>query len=172
MNDILNDLSGGDLRSEGNAESVARKVVNNGKLMDDLKIGLKEENKLIRGRVCMTLEIISRTHPEQIKELIEDLIDLARTDRTPQIRWHIAEIIPNIDLSSDEKKAFLPIMMDYLDDKSKIVRYCAIQALGFLEKNNKKIIIERIGQCKNITKSIDKIIDKTMERLSNQVHGK
>ncbi len=73
----------------------------------------------------------------------------------------------NIDLSLNEKKAFLPIMFDYLDDKSKIVKYCAIQAVGHLENNNKNEIIKKINQYKNISKSIDKIIDITKEKLSN-----
>ena len=167
MNDILNELSGGDLRSEGNSEKVANMIAKNNELMKYLKIGLKNEDKLIRGRVCMTLEIISRTHPDLINELIEDLIDLTTIDKTPQLRWHIAEIIPNIDLSLNEKKAFLPIMFDYLDDKSKIVKYCAIQAVGHLENNNKNKIIKKINQYKNISKSIDKIIDITKEKLSN-----
>lgn len=160
-------LSGGDLRSEGDSDKVAQLIIDNNKLIHDLKMGLKHNDKLIRGRVCMTMEIISRTHPELINDLTQDLINLASKDTTPQIRWHIAEIIPNINLSLKEKNDFLKIMFKYLDDNSKIVKYCAIQAIGYLVNDNNDLIIERLNKYIKISKSIDKIINKTIERLSN-----
>ena len=163
--EILNKLKGGDLRSEGKADEVAKLIVENESLLKDLIVGLSSDDKVLRGRVCMTLEIISRTNPELVERYIDDLIKLGSVDEVPQIRWHIAEIIPNVYLSQENKEQLIPILLKYLDDKSKIVKYCTIQALGFVGKLKKDIIIEKISQYKDVSKSIDKIIKKTIELL-------
>ncbi|MCD4670002.1 MAG: HEAT repeat domain-containing protein [Actinomycetia bacterium] len=163
--DILNKLKGGDLRSEGKADEAARQIVENESLLKDLVVGLSSDDKILRGRVCMTMEIISRTNPKLVEKYIDDLIKLGSIDKVPQVRWHIAEIISNIYLSQENKKQLIPILLKYLDDKSKIVKYCAIQALGFVGELKKDIIIEKISQYKDVSKSMGKIIKITTELL-------
>jgi hypothetical protein len=60
MKNILGKLSGGDLRSEGKAEEVAKEVIKNHGILAELLEGIKSKDKVIRGRTAMSLEIISR----------------------------------------------------------------------------------------------------------------
>ena len=132
MRKILEKLDDGDLRSEGKAEEVAQEIISDPLLLDEMKEGLKSDNKVIRGRVCMTLEILSRTHPDLLADILSPLIELGITDTVPQVRWHIAEIFGNVQIPDDRIDQVVRILLDYLEDKSKIVKYCSVQTLGIL----------------------------------------
>jgi hypothetical protein len=64
MNDLLRLLTGGDLRSDGQANEVADFVMANPSRLNDLLDGLQDINDVVRGRTAHAIERISRTHPE------------------------------------------------------------------------------------------------------------
>ncbi len=168
MDELLDMLAGGDLRSEGKADEVALRVIANPDELGLLAKGLSHDKKLIRARTCMALEIISRTDPELLLDSISKLIDLASTERTPQARWHLAEIFTNTELTSDQVALVIPILLEYLSDKSKIVAYCSVMALGKLGRNSphSATIIESIKPLRYVSKSLAKRVDTAIEHLS------
>jgi hypothetical protein len=169
VNEILDRLSGGDLRSEGRAEEVALDVVNNPGLLAALTEGLHSEDKVIRGRTCMTMEVISREHPELLTATIRKLIALASRDTVSQVRWHIAEVFGNVPISDDDAEQIIPILL-----KSKIVKYCAVQTLGILGKRSprREDIVHRISGLGNESKGLAKAVAKTLENLGkNEDNG-
>jgi hypothetical protein len=167
--EILEKLSDGDLRSEGRAEEVAQEIIANPHLLNELTRGLRSENKVIRGRVCMTMEIISRQHPQLLADVLPQVIELAAIDAVPQVRWHIAEILGNVEISDDDIEKIVRILLEYLEDKSKIVKYCSVQTLGILGGKSalKDEIIARIGEQKNVSKSLSKIVTQALEELGS-----
>ena len=167
MNDILVKLSGGDLRSEGRAAEVAAEIIHNSDLLMELVQGLQSDDRITRARTCMTMEVISRDHPGLLKELILPLIELASMDAVPQVRWHIAEIFGNVAISDDDAEQIIPILLEYLRDKSKIVKYCAVQTLGILGKGSpsRKKIANEIVTLKNDSKSLNKVVTKALQYL-------
>lgn len=166
---ILERLSDGDLRSEGRAEEVAQEIIANPHLLNELTQGLRSENKVIRGRVCMTMEIISRQHPELLADVLPQVIELAAIDTVPQVRWHIAEILGNVEISDDDIEKIVRILLEYLEDKSKIVKYCSVQTLGILggKSSLKGEIVAKIGEQKNVSKSLSKIVTQALEELDS-----
>jgi len=70
MNGILEKLSGGDLRSEGKAEDVASEIIADPRLLADLVKGLSSDDKVIRARTCMTMEVISRDNPDLLIDVL------------------------------------------------------------------------------------------------------
>jgi HEAT repeat protein len=170
VNEILDRLSGGDLRSEGRAEEVALDIINNPGLLATLTEGLESENKVIRGRTCMTMEVISREHPDLLTGTIPQLIELASRDTVSQVRWHIAEVFGNIPVSDDDIEQIIPILFEYLSDKSNIVRYCAVQALGILGKGSsrRENIVHRISVLRNESKGLAKAVSKALENLGEE----
>ena len=50
MNPILKKLTGGDLRSEGKADEVAKQIIDNPALIPDLLSGLDSDDNLLRSR--------------------------------------------------------------------------------------------------------------------------
>jgi len=132
MNEILNRLTGGDLRSEGRAAEVAAQVIERPESLPDLAAGLTLDDRLIRARTCMSMEVISRTHPDLLRPLAPDLIRTAGRETVAQARWHLAEVFCRVTLAPDEAEEALSILLGYLEDKSRIVTFCAVQALGVL----------------------------------------
>lgn len=167
MNKILDNLSGGDLRSEGRAEEVAMEIVNKPGLLVDLTEGLLSDDKVVRARTCMTMEVISRDHPDLLIGTIPQLIELASNDTVAQVRWHIAEVLGNVPLSGHERERIIPILFDYLGDRSKIVKYCAVLALGVLGKGSSKKdkIVDTISLLKDESMSMAKAVRKALDDL-------
>ncbi len=170
MNEILDKLSGGDLRSEGRAAEVALEIIDNSSLLAALTEGLHSDDKVIRARTCMTMEVVSRERSDLLSSTIPQLIELASTDTVSQVRWHIAEIFGNVPVSDDDTEQIIPILFEYLGDKSKIVKYCAVQTLGILGKKSsrRKEIVSRISVLKNESKSLTKAVHKALENLGEE----
>lgn len=168
MDEILRKLSDGDLRSEGKSEEVAQEIIEDPRLLHDLARGLESQKKVIRGRVCMTMEIVSREHPGSLKDVLPQVIELAATDRVPQVRWHIAEILGNVEVPDGDVDRVIQILLGYLDDKSKIVRYCSVQTLGILghRSSRKDEIRNRIGEQKEVSKSLSRIVTQVLNDLA------
>lgn len=170
VNKITDKLSGGDLRSEGRAEEVALEVIANPSQLGALTEGLRSDDKVIRGRTCMTMEVISREHPDLLIKMIPRLIELASIDTVSQVRWHLAEVFGNATISGDDSDQIVPILIEYLSDKSKIVKYCAVQTLGIIGKSSSKRedIINRIGLLKDESKGLSKAVQKALDRLEKK----
>jgi HEAT repeat protein len=168
MNETLKQLSGGDLRSEGKATDVAAKVIQDPDLLADLLQGLRSEDKVVRGRTCATMEIISRDHAHLLEDTVPQLADLASADTVPQVRWHLAEIFANVPIPTDQAERIIPALITYLGDKSRIVKYCAVQALGVLGEKRpwREQIANQILALKDDSKSLNKAITKALQRLA------
>lgn len=168
MNETLKELSGGDLRSEGRAAKVAAKVIQDPDLLADLLQGLRSEDKVIRGRTCATMEVISRDHPALLEDAVPQLANLAAADTVPQVRWHIAEVFANVSMSTDQAERIIPILIAYMGDKSKIVKYCAVQALGVLgtERPSRERIANEIVALRHESKSLNKAVTKALQLLA------
>ena len=58
------------------------------------------------------------------------LLELAAHTRQQELRWHLAQMVPRLQLTTSEKNKIIAIFFDYLQDKSKIVVTFAMQALA------------------------------------------
>ena len=154
-------------RGEAGVEEVAQEIISEPRLLNELIEGLKSDNKVIRGRVCMTLEIVSRGHPDLLTDILPQLIELSSVDTVPQVRWHIAEIFGNVQIPDDRIDQVVRILLDYLEDKSKIVKYCSVQTLGILGSRSslKEEIKIKINEQKDASKSLSKIVGQVLESL-------
>ena len=167
MNSVLEQLAGGDLRSEGRAEEVALEIITDPRLLPDLAEGLCRDDKLIRARTCMAMEAISRHDPDLLSGVVSQLTDLAATDSVPQVRWHLAQILARVPLSSEQAEGLIPILLGYLDDRSKIVKYCAVRALGSLGGSSpaRLEIAEAISGLGSENRSLAKAVAKAQKDL-------
>lgn len=167
MNEILARLAGGDLRSEGRADEVAGQIIDAPGLLANLAEGLHSDDKLVRARTCMTIEVISREHAHLVGSLVPQLLSLASSERTPQARWHLAEVFGNVALSDEDTETAIPVLLEYLADRSKIVRYCAVQTLGILgaRSSRKEEIAGRISALAGDSKSLAKAVSRAMQDL-------
>jgi hypothetical protein len=132
MNDLLLNLTGGDLRSDGKADEVANTILKDPESIPLLIEGLDEPDDVVRGRTAHAFEKISRMHPELVKNLMPTFITLALNDDVPMVRWHMAMIFGNCFHSPDEIKTILPVLYEMLEDESIFVKSWAIVSLCIL----------------------------------------
>ncbi len=152
MNELLEKLGGGDLRSDGRADEVADEVVETPQLLALLIEGLTEPDDVIRGRTAHALEKISRTTPEMVQGLLPHVLEVAGTDELPMVKWHLAMLFANVRLSEEETDLVVSALFDLLKDKSVFVKSWSVASLCILGRRTKSRrweIIDRIKALHN-----------------------
>lgn len=147
MNEILELLTGGDLRSDGRADEVADKVIANLNLIVDLAEGLNESDDLIRARTAHALEKVSRTNPELLLDYLPKFIETANSDENPMVKWHLAMIFGNLSVIGMELDMVTSTLFQLLEDVSVFVRSWSISSLCIIGR------VDR-GRCEKISARI------------------
>ena len=151
MNELLEKLRGGDLRSDGRANEVVKDVLQSPELLPLIIEGLDEPDKVVRGRTADVLEKISRTNPEFVKGLTGKFMYLAVHDDVPMVRWHLVMIFGNIELSGKTDEV-ISMLLGLLQDESVFVKSWSIVVLCILGLRNevrRKEILENIKTLKD-----------------------
>jgi HEAT repeat protein len=149
-NKITAKLKGGDLRSIGRSNEVAEEAVKSPASFADLIRGLLDEDRLVRMRTADSVEKMTRKQPELLQRWKRLIVDTASRQSDKEMRWHMAQILPRLHLTSREREKAFDILIEYLDDKSSIVRTFSMQALcDFALQDDKLLeqvypIIERL----------------------------
>jgi HEAT repeat protein len=133
---FLAQLTGGDRRSIGNADLAVRQVLDDPALFAEIIGGLSHEDPLIRMRCADVAEKVSLVHPGWLTPHKPALVHLAATSTEQELRWHLAQMLPRLDLDGRERRVCAALMQSYLNDKSRIVQTFAMQALFDLSAND------------------------------------
>jgi hypothetical protein len=83
-------------------------------------------------RAADALEKVTRAQPGRLARFKPTLLRLARTAGQQELRWHLAQLLPRLDLTAQERARAARILRGYLRDPSSIVRTFALQALADL----------------------------------------
>jgi hypothetical protein len=138
MNELLRNLSGGNLISDGKADQVADKVVKDPRLTKLLMDGLFEPSDLIRGRTAHAVERVSRTHPERVVRMLPRFVHLALHDDVPMVKWHMAMIFGNLDYPQGKAGFAVTTLLKMLNDDSVFVKSWALTSLAVLGRKHKE----------------------------------
>lgn len=169
MSNILLKLKGGDRRSIGKVSEVVRAVHKNPDLFKDLVSGLFDPDAIVRMRAADAMEKISSDNPEYLKPFKDKLIRLAGETRQQELRWHLAQMMPRLRLTSKETSALADIFFDYLKDSSKIVVTFAMQALSDLAMNNADLCDRVVGAIEKLTQTGSPAIKSRGKKLRMQL---
>jgi hypothetical protein len=126
---ISETLAGSDLRSTGKANDVAREMLANPAMTGEAVRLLSGDDPVLRARTADALEKASSERPAIIQSHKRTLLGLAATARQQEVKWHLAQMLPRLELSSRERTRAMVILRSYSGDPSRIVRVCAMQAL-------------------------------------------
>jgi hypothetical protein len=174
MHPLLQKLTGGDRRSIGNVEDVIRDVKEKPGLFGVLLDGLAVDDPLVRMRSADAIEKISAHQPELLQPYKKLIIRLAGQACQQEVRWHLAQIIPRLALTSREKSRVVDILFDYLDDDSKIVITFSLQALSDLAIEDDRLHPRVVKVLKEFTAGGSPAIKsrgrKLLEKLSTSDH--
>lgn len=139
MHHLLSKLAGGDRRSIGNANKVVRQVLRQPELIEVLLDGLLSADPIIRMRSADVVEKATSKHPDYLQPYKGKLIhQIAKIDQQ-EVRWHVAQMLPRLKLSQREREAVFSILVEYLDDNSKIVKTFSMQALADLARDDEDL---------------------------------
>jgi hypothetical protein len=68
-----------------------------------------------------------------------------------EVRWHVAQMLPWLDLGAEERDVAVAILMDYLQEQSKIVRTSAMQALADLARTDARLCRRAVPLLQELT---------------------
>jgi hypothetical protein len=133
---IASILAGGDRRSIGRSNEVARLVLKAPRRFRELIACLWHEDPVIRMRAADAAEKVSAQKPRLLDRHKPDLLGLLAETEQIELRWHLAAMIPRLRLSSLERQRAATTLQLYLDDRSSIVKTFALQGLTDLSQHD------------------------------------
>ena len=171
MSDLLNQLKGGTLISDGNADQVAEEVLADPALFNQLMEGLKIQEKVVRARAAHALEKVSRIHPDWFIPHFPYLTVLIQDDPLPMVRWHLVMLMTNLASISVNIDLIIEILSDRLNDESAFVKSWAISGLCILGRRNPEKtaeIIQSLRPLRNVQgTAVRSRASKAVELLEN-----
>jgi hypothetical protein len=123
-------LRTGDLRTKGRSEDVVNLVLSKPGLFGEVIAAMLDDDSGIRMRASDAAEKISRVHPAWLKPHKKLIITTIADVGQQEVRWHAAQILPRLELSSDERRKVVALLKSYLSDDSRIVKTFAMQGLA------------------------------------------
>ncbi len=153
MPDILKKLEGGDRRSIGQVAKVVEAVNAQPALFDTVFKAMLVDDPIVRMRAADAVEKITANQPHYLQPHKDTLINQVAHVNQQEVRWHVAQLLPRLSLNRRERETVVEILFGYLQDKSKIVKTFALQALAdFAEEDGSlrlRVVaaIEEMVQC-------------------------
>jgi hypothetical protein len=141
-------LAGGDRRSIGRSNEAAAAVLRQPDRFPKLLRCMWSDDPVVRMRAADAVEKLSAARPKLLQPYRAELMGLAEEANQQELRWHLALMIPRLQLAATGRKRAMETLRRYLDDRSSIVRTCAIQGLTELSRGNKAMeaeIVELLG---------------------------
>jgi hypothetical protein len=142
---ISRKLAGGDRRSIGNSNEVVAAVLRRPELFPKLIEEMWSDDPIVRMRAADAAEKVSVEQPELLKTFKAELLGLADEAVQAELRWHLALMLPRLNLTRNERMRAMNTLQRYLDDRSSIVRTCALQGMAGLAQDNQETGTEVLG---------------------------
>jgi hypothetical protein len=125
-------LGGGDRRdrrSIGRANELVKMVERQPSLLPELVEEMWNPDPVIAMRAADATEKLSREHADGLLRFKKEFLGLAGETQQQELRWHLAAMLPRLQLSPAEQRRAVAIFVQYLGDKSSIVKTFALQGL-------------------------------------------
>lgn len=129
-------LCGGDRRSIGKSNQIARFVLSEPKRFADLISCLWNEDPIVRMRAADAAEKVTVKRPELLQPHKQELLGLLAEAEQIELRWHLALIVPRLELNGTERQCAAKSLWRYLDDRSSIVKTFALEGLANLARQD------------------------------------
>ena len=151
MNDVLRRLAGGDRRSVGSSDEVAQTISSDPRLFAQVFEAMLFDDPVVRMRAADAIEKATRDHPELLRPYKSRLLRRVAPIDQQEVRWHVALMLPRMQLTPTERDWAVSILFDYLENRSSIVRTCAMQGLADLALQDPKLAKRVIPLIESLT---------------------
>jgi hypothetical protein len=149
---VIEKLKGGDRRSIGRSNEVAREVLENPALFPELFSGMLHEDPVVRMRSADAAEKVTETQPELIQPYKVQLLRGISKFSEKEVRWHVAQMLPRLKLTRSERDEAVEVLLGYLKDKSSIVKTFSMQALADLAARDTRLLAEVLPLVERLTR--------------------
>jgi hypothetical protein len=122
--------------SIGRAREVAALVLAKSKVVSRLIECLWDPDPGIANRAADALERASYHLPSVLKSWKAPLLGLLAEATQNKLRWNLALIVPRLNLTVPECRRAAATLQAYLEDKSSIVKTCAMQGFADLTRQD------------------------------------
>jgi len=97
---------------------------------------LWDEDPIVRMRAADAAEKVTVTRPELLNPHKQELLGLLAEAEQIELRWHLALIVPRLALTSPARQRAAASLQRYLEDRSSIVKTCALQGIVDLARQD------------------------------------
>lgn len=146
-------LCGGDRRSLGRANQVAALVSRNPKRFSELMKCLWSEDAVVRMRAADAVEKVTMRRHGLLAPFRAELLGLAEEAEQIEIRWHLALIMPRLQMGHVDRDRAIACLRGFLDDKSAIVKVCALQGLTDMARGDaqkEREVVSLLEECSRV----------------------
>lgn len=132
MHPILKNLRNGSASVEDRIAKVVAHVLENPELFENLFSDILHPNPTVRVLTAQVIDRVSEEYPELLQTHKNTLIYKVAKVEQPEIRYHVARMLPRLRITSREHSSVVSILASYLEDGSTQVRDTALRALETL----------------------------------------
>lgn len=131
MKDKLRDLlAEGDKRTVRKVDAAFQLLCSHPALLEEIIEMIQGASEALAMRAADCLEKFNREHVDQVEKYKDDLIHILVEVSQKEVRWHLAQILPRLQLSQDDLEVASKVWIhDFYNSKSAIVRVESLQAL-------------------------------------------
>ena len=137
----------------GRAFDVAILVLEEPRLDRQLMECLWDEDEGVAGRAADALETVVSERPAILKPWKDALLGLLVETRSLKMRWYLGQTVLRLKLSRPECKRLADLYTSWLDDRSSIVKTCAMQGLAELTRQDTSMTAEVTDLIRHLTRS-------------------
>jgi hypothetical protein len=130
---LIDALSGGDRRSVGRSRTVASWLKRDIALVPEAILLMSHDDPVVAMRAADALEKATRQHPGILWPHRAALLKLMRRSKQPEIVWHLAQLLPRLELT-DQQAESVVIWLErvFTDADSRIARAESLEGLMLL----------------------------------------
>jgi HEAT repeat protein len=139
--------------SVGRVREVAALILAHPKMISQLVEYLWDEDLGVANRAADALERISYHQPALAAPWKDSLLGLLAEAEQKKLRWNLALIVPRLTLTIVECQRAASILRTYLEDKSSIVKTCAMQGLAELTRQDPLLLPETLDLLRILTRT-------------------
>jgi HEAT repeat protein len=164
-------LRGGFRRSIGNSNRVAALILRRPERLAELMGCLSNSDPIVRMRAADAAEKVSAKRPALLAPFKAELLALADETLQVELRWHLAQMIPRLRLSQQERERAIAVLGSFLGDRSSIVRTFAIQALAELSRGTPEMEADVIDLLERACRTGTPAMNARSRKLLAQFRG-
>ena len=139
--------------ASGRAFEVAMMVLEQPRLANRLIECLWDPSSGVACRAADALDIVSHELPRVLAPWKEPLLGLLLEARPIKLRWHLAFFVGRLRLTPAECRRAAEVLRTWLDDRSSIVKTCAMQTLADLARQGPSLLAEVLDLLRILTRS-------------------